>query len=190
MWPVCPFKGTVEWDGFFPFHPLNGDVLGFLDFRIDLNWVRSTQRPRPITWYARSIYLIRRLRQEHWPFLWIFKIKYIFGSNYKIKNIEIIARGSRTEGMLTNHLMPLSLLRNEQKIKDVKCQISFEIWALLNGDYLLPGETGWPYAWGPHWTKGGVFIFKFAKKAEKDSKTPEQSTHTIWLFDKKNLVKI
>jgi hypothetical protein len=28
------------------------------------------------------------------------------------------------------------------------------------------------------------------KRQQKDSKTPEQNTHTIWLFDKKNFVQI
>ncbi len=37
-----------------------------------------------------------------------------------IKNLNIIARGSRTEGMVTKHLMPLSLSRNEQRTKDVE----------------------------------------------------------------------
>ncbi len=64
--------------------------------------------------------MFRRVRQEHWLFLWIFKIKHIFDSNYKIKNLKILTRGSRTEGMVSKHRMPMSLSRNEQIIKDVK----------------------------------------------------------------------
>jgi hypothetical protein len=47
-------------------------------------------------------------------------MKHIFGSNYKTKHLKIITRGSRTEGMVAKHLMPLPLSRNAQGIKDVK----------------------------------------------------------------------